>query len=84
MNLDKLRDLIQSKLFWLKTGHHMEVLNDGKPVEPVVIRYKDYFFEVMMDAETGEPTGDFGWSEDAGMFHVPIREHYTATREAQS
>lgn len=69
------------KVFKLKTGTSMRVANDGKPIDEVVIRYKDYYFSVFLDVETGEPTGDFAWSEDATMFHTPIREHYVAKRE---
>ncbi len=69
---------------WFRFTHggiDIREANGGKPVDTVVIRYKSIFFEIMLDAETGEPTGDFGWSEDPGMFHTPIREHYTATRK---
>lgn len=78
---EKLKDWLGRKLFWLRTGIRVEVANNGKPVEQVVIRYKNYFFMVDIDEESGEPTGGFGWSEGTPMTHVPIREHYTATRE---
>jgi hypothetical protein len=78
--MGKIKNWLESKMFWLKTGARIEIVNDGKPVEPIVIRYKDFFFEIMMDAETGEPTGDFGWTHGTPITHVPIREFYTATR----
>lgn len=55
--------------------------NDGKPIEEVVIRYKDFFFVIDFDVETGEPTGEFCWSEGTAMTHTPIREFYTARRK---
>lgn len=81
--MGKLKNWIERKLFWLKTGVQMEVANNGKPIDQVVIRYKDYFFMIDLDAESGEPTGGFGWSEGTPMTPVPIREHYTAVRRKQ-
>lgn len=57
--------------------------NDGKPIEELVIRHKNLFFMIDIDAESGEPTGDFGWSKDTPMTHVPIREHYTTMRNEE-
>lgn len=55
------------------------LMNGGKPVQSVVIRYKDMYFEVSLDAETGEPTGDFAWSRDPHMFpDVNINDFLTA------
>lgn len=55
------------------------LVNDGKPVENKVIRYKDLYFEITLDAETGQPTGDFGWSRDPHMFpDVNINDFWTA------
>jgi len=54
--------------------------NGGKPVEQVVIRYKDFFLEIEFDVESGEPTGGFGWTEGSPMTHVPIKDFYTAKR----
>ncbi len=51
----------------------IELANDGKAVDEVVIQYKDIFVSVFLDAESGEPTGDFGWSHDATVFSVPVR-----------
>lgn len=62
-------------------GADIRVDNNGNAVEEVVIRYKEYFFSIMIDAETGEPTGDFAWSTDSGLHPAtPIRDFYTATR----
>lgn len=82
--MKKLKQLMESKLFWLRTGHVLRVANDGNPVDQVVIKYQDIYFEIMIDCESGDPTGDFGWSRDPMMSHVPIREHYVATREKRS
>lgn len=54
--------------------------NNGRETEQVVIRYKEFFLYVDFDVESGEPTGEFGWSHEP-MTHTPIREFYTATRE---
>lgn len=78
--MSKFKRWLESKLFWLKTGIHMEVANNGRSVEEIAIRYKEFYFGIMLDAETGEPTGNFGWSRDATMFQAPIREHYVAER----
>ena len=73
---------LQRKLFKLKTGNDIVIANGGKPVEEVVIRHGDFYLGVMFDVESGEPTGDFGWSRDPGMFPAtPVRDFYTAKRE---
>lgn len=41
--------------------------NDGKPIEQITIKYKQYYFFIDLDGETGEPTGGFGWSNDPSM-----------------
>lgn len=79
--MNKLKNWLESKMFWLKTGHKLVIANDGKPVEEIVIRYKDLFFMIMLDAESGEPTGGFGWSQGDAITHTPAREFYTAKRE---
>lgn len=80
--MDKLKNWIESKAFWVKTGYRLEIANDGKSVEQKVIKLGDYYIEIMFDSETGEPV-DWGWSEDPTMSHVPIREHYIAVSEQQ-
>ena len=72
---------LEEKLFFLKTGSNLHIANNGNPVDEVVIRYKDFYFTVMIDIESGEPTGDFGWTHGSPMTHTPIREFYTAVRD---
>lgn len=72
--INKLKSLVFGD-----TPIHM--VNDGNPVDEVIIRYKDYYFNVTIDVESGEPTGDFGWTHGSPITHTPIREFYTATRE---
>jgi len=73
--MGKVRDW----LLGLKTGASIRVLNDGKPMEVVTIRYKDFYFFVDIDVDSGKPTGGFGWSEDPTMNPtVPIRDIWTA------
>lgn len=74
---------IEEKLLWAKTGVTIKIENDGNPVEPIIIRYKDLYFEIMIDAETGQPTGSFGWTQGNPITQVPIREFYTAVREGE-
>ncbi len=81
--MDKVKRWLDDKLFQAKTGITTRTINDGNPVDEVVIRYKDYYFGVMLDTESGEPTGDFSWSEDPTMFHAPLREHYIVIRPPQ-
>jgi len=73
------------RLNWLKSIFLGDLpiyeANGGMPVDPIVIRYKDFFFEIDFDVATGLPTGDFGWTRDSPITHVPIREFYIATRE---
>jgi hypothetical protein len=78
--MSKIMDWVESKLFWLRTGYGTKVLNNGKPIEEVVIRFKDFFFMIHIDVESGKPTGDFGWSEGTPMTHTPIKEHYKAVK----
>jgi hypothetical protein len=77
----RLKRWLEFKLFHLKTGIRIEIANDGKPIDELVIRHGDYFFMIALDAETGEPTGNFGWSHGSAMTHIPIREFYTARRD---
>ncbi len=78
--MGRLSNWLDEKLFFLRTGSKLKIVNEGKEIEHLVISYKGIYFGIMLDAETGEPTGDFGWSEDYSMFSdVPIRDFWTAT-----
>lgn len=79
--MTKLSNWLEENLFFLKTGSRLKIANDGKPVDEVIIRYKDYYFSIMTDCETGDPTGYFGWTHGSPVTHVPIRDFYTAKRE---
>jgi len=72
--------MIEKIKFFLKTGISTKTLNEGKPVEEIVIRFKDYYLSIMIDAETGEPTGDFSWTDNESVFDVLLREMYEAKR----
>jgi len=61
----------------------VHIANNGNPIDEVVIRYKDFYFGIDIDVESGEPTGQFGWSKDPLMFHTALREHYIATKETE-
>lgn len=77
-----IRNWFEEKAATLRVGAPVKIANDGKAIDEVVIRYKDFYFSIWVDAETGEPTGDFGWSRDFGMFPAtPVREHLKAERE---
>lgn len=76
-----MKEWLLNKLFWLKTGTSIRVANGGKPIDQVVIRYRDFYFMIDIDVESGDPTGDFGWSEGQAMTPVPAREFYVAVRE---
>lgn len=78
--MQTIKEWLSNKLFWLKTGVQIVEANNGKPIDQIVIRHGNYWFMVDMDAESGEPTGGFGWSEGTPMTPVPIREHYEAVR----
>ena len=82
--MSKLKDSIERKLFYLKTGTRMELENNSNPVEELVIRYKDYFFNIMLDVESGEPTGSFGWTQGTPITDTPIRDFYTAVKEVSN
>lgn len=68
---------LQRKLFWVKTGKSIEMVNDGNPVEEYVIRFKDIFINVLID-ENGQPVS-LSWANDGTMLPTPIREFWTAT-----
>ena len=78
--MSKLTNWVEEKIFKLRTGIDMEIANDGNPVDEVVIVYNGYYLSVWFDQESGEPTGDFGWSRDGAMFPVPIRDHLVAVK----
>jgi hypothetical protein len=82
--LKEVKNWSERKMFWVKTGTRMELENDGKPVDELVIRYKDFFFNIMIDCETGEPTGSFGWTQGTPITHTPVRDFYIATRESDN
>jgi len=64
----------------MRVGVPVHTLNNGNPVDTVTIRYKDYYFFIYLDGESGKPTGDFGWSDDPTMNPtVPIRDIWVAT-----
>ena len=79
--MNKLKNWLEDKLFFLKTGIRVKTANGGRSTEQIVIRYKNFYFEIDFDAETGEPTGDFCWTEGTPITHVPIREFYYDKRE---
>jgi len=79
--MEQVRNWFASKWYWLKTGDELKIANGGKPIEEIVIRYKNFYFMIDMDVETGDPTGDFCWSQGTAMTRMPIREFYTATRK---
>ena len=68
-------NIFERLLFKLRTGHDIVVENNGKPVYELVIKYKEFYFGIMIDDESGEPTGNFGWSKD------PMRFPTTAVRD---
>ena len=65
--INKLKSLVFGD-----TPIHM--VNNEKPVDEVVIQYKDIYISMFIDIEFGEPTGDFAWSHDPTIFSLPIRE----------
>lgn len=75
-----IKSKLQDWLFTAKTGIRTETLNGGKPVDEIVIRYKNLYFGITVDVETGEPTGDFNWADNESVFHVPVREMYVARK----
>lgn len=69
--MGKIRDLLTS----IRVGAPVRTANNGKPIDEITIRYKDFYFFIDIDIESGEPTGDFGWSHDPTMNPtVPIRD----------
>lgn len=79
MNLrNKLEELIAS----FRAGTNVKIANNGRPTNQVVIRHGEFFLMVDFDVETGEPTGDFGWSRSP-MTHVPVREFFRTRRETK-
>lgn len=79
--IQDLKNWLIERTYWLRTGQTMKIANAGHPVDEIVIRYEDYYFSIMLDAESGEPTGDFYWSADPLMSHVLVRERYVAKKE---
>lgn len=77
-----IKNWIENKWLSLRVGTPVVIANDGKPIDEITIRYKDYYFFIDLDAETGEPTGGFGWSEDPSMNPtVLVRDILVATPE---
>lgn len=68
--MSKIHDL----LFGLKIG--AKVVSIDKPVDEVVIRYKDKYISVL---ESEDGIEEFAWSHNATMFTVPIRDFWEAT-----
>lgn len=73
-----IKGKLQDWLLTAKTGVITKTID--KPIEELVIRYKDLYFCVDIDVESGEPTGDFTWAHDSNMFHVPVRDMYVARK----
>lgn len=74
---------IERLILSLKTGQNVKMANNGKPIDELVIRYENLYFCIDIDAESGEPTGDFAWSNDPGMFHAKIKDMYIAKRDTK-
>lgn len=68
---------LKDKVTSLRVGVPVKTVNGGKPIDEVVIRYKEFYFMIDIDVESGEPTGDFGWSTQP-MTPTPIRDFWTA------
>lgn len=82
--MKRLTNWLSEKYLTLKIGTPVHIANDGKPIDQVTIRYKDFYFFVDIDIESGEPTGDFGWSTDPTMNPtVPVRGILIATPAKQ-
>lgn len=74
-----LKNWFNEKKATLQVGVPIKIANNGKPVDVVTIRYKDFYFFIDIDVESGEPTGGFGWSEDPTMNPtVSIRDIWVA------
>ena len=74
-------NIFERLFFKFRTGHGIEVVNNGKPVNEVVIKYKEFYFSIMVDDESGEPTNNFYWSRDPMIFsNTPVREYLEATK----
>lgn len=83
--MGKVRNWFTEKMFWLRTGTLIHIANDGKPIEQITIRYKDLYFFIDLDEESGEPTGDFGWATDPTMNPtVLIRDIWVASPPSQA
>lgn len=65
---------ILTKLFGSKIIDRTDI-----DTEEVVIRYKEFYFMIDFDKETGEPY-DWGWSRQP-MTHVPIRDFWIARKK---
>ena len=76
--IEKLKNLLFRAKMNVLHGVDVVEANNGRPIEQVVIRYKDFFFLIDFDAETKEPTGGWGWSEGTAATHIPIRDFSVA------
>jgi len=74
-------NIFEKLWFRAKTGANIEIANGGKPIEQVTIECRGYYLFVDFDVDSGEPTGDFGWSEDPTMNPtVPVKDILFADR----
>ena len=77
--MGKIRNWVNDKIASIQVGAPVHIANGGKPIDVVTIRYKDFYFFIDIDAESEEPTGEFGWSGDPTMNPtVPIRDIWVA------
>lgn len=77
--MNKILAKLENWFLSLKVGAKVEIANNGKPIEQITIRYQNLYFFIDIDAESKEPTGGFGWSDDPTMNPtVPIRDIWTA------
>lgn len=80
-----IRNKITELIYSFRAGAPVRIANNGKPIDVVTIRYKDFYFFVDIDVESGEPTGTFGWSEDPTMNPtVPIRDILIAKKDTNA
>ena len=77
--MSKIKDLLFRAKFNLVNGADIKIVNDGNPVEEVIIQHKGFYISLLVDIESGEPVS-YGWFTNPSMTHVPVREWYKTTR----
>lgn len=73
---------LPEKIFLRLLGYKTTIANEGRPVEDLVIKHRDIYMSILLDGETGEPTGHLSWTKEQSNASpvTSVNEYYTTVK----